>query len=146
MAIQAVSEVIRAETVNGSIAVEGARGFVELSTVSGSLDMEAGKVDEVTMQAVTGAITFNGIPTRSGSFKFSTHSGSIDLAFPGVVDADFEIMNYNGSLDIDEGLWSLPRSMASKAGMPKEVRFSTGSGGAQIKAETFSGTISIKKD
>ena len=140
MNLNASAEMIRAENMKGTISVINPKGRVELSTVSGSIKMDAGKASEITLKAVSGSISFRGNPGRNGSLMFQTHSGPIELTFPGSLSADFDILSYNGSVANDF-------ATATPAGKsPGPRTFSTGVGGASVKIETFSGPIVVSKE
>ncbi len=73
------------------------------------------------------------------------------LQLPENVSADFDLVNYSGPIETDLGrIPSMNREndlRSDKIGlMPLEAHFSTGSGGASIKAETFNGSIAIHKE
>jgi DUF4097 and DUF4098 domain-containing protein YvlB len=98
------------------------------------------------MTAVSGEVTFKGHPTRNGSLSFQTHSGSIELYLPESLSADFEILNYTGEIESEFGKAATDKPETRKVGnRPREMSFSTGSGGARLRIETFSGTIAIHK-
>jgi hypothetical protein len=140
MNLNASAEIIRAENMKGTISVYNPKGLVELSTVSGSIKMDASKAGEITLKAVSGSISFRGNPGRNGSLMFQTHSGPIELTFPGTLSANFDILSYNGSIAND----FVTASPARKRSGPRT--FSTGSGGASVKIETFSGPIVVSKE
>lgn len=143
--IGAQAEVIQAGSVNGSVAVRDAKGSVTLTTVSGSLEMESDKVDEASMTAVSGDISFRGHPSRNGSMSFQTHSGGIELYLSSSLSADFQITNFTGEIETAFGKPAVQKTDSRIGNRPREMSFSTGSGGARLKIESFSGAIAIHK-
>jgi DUF4097 and DUF4098 domain-containing protein YvlB len=143
--IAAPAEVIEARSVDGAVTVRNAKGSVTLNTVSGSLEMESDKVDEASMTSVSGDVSFRGQPGRNGSLSFQTHSGAIELHLPASLSADFQIVNFMGEIESAFGKPAVQKTESKIGNRPREMSFSTGSGGARLNIESFSGTIAIHK-
>lgn len=140
MELRAAADLIRGETVNGPIHLEDAVGLVDLSTVSGRLEVRTRKARAVSMTSVTGPITFDGVLGRDGSLYAETHNGIIQLAFPGNLEADFDVVNIAGPME--NGFAGEVVHVPGRA-TARELRFSTGSGGARIKVRSFSGPVAL---
>jgi len=131
--IDAVSKVVRANSVDGRVKVLSARGYLELSTVSGDAEVEGRGIWEGEITSVTGDIAFSGDFDPSGSFYFESHSGTIELQLPGDISADFDVMSLKGG--------AIQNDFASA-----ELRsFSTGGGGTQLRIKSFKGTVRLLK-
>ena len=78
-----------------------------------------------------------------GSFDFETVSGTIELRVPAGLAADFDAETFSGKITNELG----PAPKRSGQILPsQELSFSTGSGGARISLQSFSGAIRIRKE
>ncbi|HEX7242099.1 MAG TPA: DUF4097 family beta strand repeat-containing protein [Longimicrobiaceae bacterium] len=134
---------LRVKTMSGDILVPRAVGFVELVTVTGDIDVTSRGVRRGTLRSTAGRTRFAGSVPRDGSLRFETSSGEIDLRLPRDVAADFELTSLGGGEILSE-LGPEPRRSGN--GSEVEVlRFSSGSGGAEITARTVSGSIRLRR-
>lgn len=131
--IDAISKVIRARSVDGRVEVRRARGYLEVSTVSGAAEVTGQNVWEGEVTSVTGDITYAGDFDPSGSFYFESHSGAIELRLPGDISADFDVISLKGG--------AIENHFAS----PRQRSFSAGGGGTQIRIKSFKGKVRILK-
>ena len=69
-------------------------------------------------------------------------SGSVTLALPAGVAADFSVSTFSGGVDNALGP---PASRVGEYTTEKELEFSTGGGGANVSVHTLSGGISLRK-
>jgi DUF4097 and DUF4098 domain-containing protein YvlB len=142
-------------TVNGTISAAGARGRVELRSVSedvaasdviGELtvetvsgDIHLTRVDgrRVEAQTVSGNVTFEGALRSDGTYSLSTHSGDVTVAVPEGASALISTAIVNGDVSAS---FNLP---ASERASRRRQSFRLGGGGATIELETFSGDIHL---
>jgi DUF4097 and DUF4098 domain-containing protein YvlB len=142
-------------TVNGTISAAGARGRVELRSVSedvaasdviGELtvetvsgDIHLTRVDgrRVEAQTVSGNVTFEGALRSDGTYSLSTHSGDVTVAVPEGASALISTAVVNGDVSAS---FDLP---ASERASRRRQSFRLGGGGATIELETFSGDIHL---
>jgi DUF4097 and DUF4098 domain-containing protein YvlB len=101
--------------------------------VSGNCVLEGGGFNEIEMRAVSGDVRFIGGISGQGTFDLKTHSGDVELQLPAATNADFELRSFSGLLQTNHG-----PSQARSA-----LDFRTGSGGAKVHANTFSGDVRI---
>jgi DUF4097 and DUF4098 domain-containing protein YvlB len=128
-------------SVSGSIKVDLATGRLDAASVSGAIQVENGSLENGSFETVSGDISYAGDIVGRGSYDFQSMSGSVTLEVPSGVSADFDITTFSGSIDNDIG----PEAeRASKYTPEKELSFSTGSGGASVSIESFSGSIKIR--
>ena len=130
-------------SVSGSIKVMKAAGRLDAESVSGAIRVDDGLLENASFETVSGDISYAGDIVGSGSFNIESMSGSVTLLVPASVSANFDISTFSGSIDNDIGP-SAERT--SKFTPEKELRFSTGAGGATVSIESFSGSIKIKTD
>jgi DUF4097 and DUF4098 domain-containing protein YvlB len=133
---------VYAEAVNGSVTVRNASGEVEASTVNGTLTVIGGTFTRAQLETVSGRIVFEGSLGKTSSLDAESVSGSVELALPATVSADFSISSFSGDIENELGP---PPQKASRWTSEKELSFSTGSGGAKVTVETLSGNIRLRK-
>lgn len=131
--IDAISKVVRAKSVDGRVKVLQARGYLEVSTVSGGAEVQGRGIWEGEITSVTGDIAFSGDFDPSGSFYFESHSGTIELRLPDDISADFDVMSLKGGAIQNEFASTERRS------------FSTGGGGTQLRIKSFKGKVKLLK-
>ncbi len=132
---------VKAGTVSGGITVRDA-GDVTAGTVSGDLEIFGDRFTAADLSTVSGDIRFSGGLDPKGSFDFEAHSGDLTLGFPSGVSADFSVSTFSGDIDNQFG----PQARRTGEHAPgKELRFSTGGGGAQVTVNSFSGNVSLVK-
>jgi hypothetical protein len=132
----------RAKTVSGRLALRDGSGSAEASTVSGSATVEGGRFSRLTLSSVSGVLRFRGDLERGGMYHLNSHSGTIELRLPARVEADFEVSTFSGSVSNDFGP---PAERVSRYGPGRELRFTTGGGGARVVAKTFSGSVRLSR-
>jgi len=128
-------------SVSGSITVELATGRLDAETVSGDIRVANGSLESASFETVSGSISYEGDLVGDGRYQFESMSGSVTLVVPSGVSADFDMTTFSGDIDNEIG----PRPQrTSKFTSEQELEFSTGSGGAEVTIESFSGSIKIK--
>jgi DUF4097 and DUF4098 domain-containing protein YvlB len=142
LTLDVTTEEMDAETVSGSIEIGGRCANIEGSSVSGSIDIEVDgtNAERVSLETVSGSLSFEGALARSGHFEFESHSGSIELRLDSDVDANFEITTYSGSITNDFG--EAPKRK-SRYAPGEELEFTLGEGSAQVSVTSFSGAIEL---
>ena len=128
-------------TVSGSITVADGEGEIDAETVSGGVKVEGGLFDGASFETVSGSIIFAADLAPRGEYDFESMSGNVTLVVPASVSAEFDISTFSGS--VSNALGPEPER-TSKYTPEKELRFTAGSGGAEVSIESFSGRIEIK--
>ena len=132
---------VEAESVSGSVVVVGAAERVSVSTVSGRIEVEASEVSRCDLESVSGSISFNGAIAPDARFEVGSHSGNITLTLPSNTSADFDMSTFSGEVDSDFEM----KIRSGRFEPGKDMRFTTGSGGARVRLETFSGNVRLRK-
>ncbi len=145
------------ESVTGGVKVSGAEGRIELSSVQDDVvaDDVAGEITAesvnggvmlsrihsklVQAESVNGDVQFDGPVDEAGRYKFSTHSGDLDVALPPQVGATVSVSTFNG------GFESTFPVRVNDGGPGKNFRFTLGSGKALVDLESFMGTINLHR-
>ncbi|MEE4272928.1 MAG: DUF4097 family beta strand repeat-containing protein [Thermoanaerobaculales bacterium] len=143
--VLAVSAAGRSEldSVSGDVIVRNASGRIDAESVSGRIEIEGGALDLLDGETVSGSIACSARPTDNGRFTFETMSGTIDLRVSPDWSASYYVETYSGAIRNDIG--PEPRR-TDDYGPGKELRFTTGSGGARISIESFSGSVRLRAD
>lgn len=131
-----------AESVSGSIHLEGAARVVEVSSVSGEIEVFGENFERVEMEAVSGSLLLEGSLSSQARLDASVHSGLITLTLPADTAASFRVETFSGEIVNDFG----PEPERTDRYTPgKSLDFSTGSGSAKVRVESFSGKVHLKK-
>jgi DUF4097 and DUF4098 domain-containing protein YvlB len=133
---------IQAETVNGSVTIRSSSGHLEASTVNGHLVVSDGPFEQVALESVAGTVSFEAELAARGRLDVETVSGSVEVFVSPSFGADFAVSSFSGSIDNELGIGTVEQERFIPA---KELKFSTGSGGARIRVETLSGSVHIRK-
>ncbi len=141
--IEAATKILRARSFGGSVTVQHAMGYVDVSTVAGRIDLNGRNVWEGRASSVSGDIRFNGDFDANGSFSFESNSGDIELDLPRSANADFEVVTYGGRLENDLALEAEPEEHI--AGRRREVMFAIGDAGSRIKIQTYKGNVRLRQ-
>jgi DUF4097 and DUF4098 domain-containing protein YvlB len=130
-------------SVSGDILARGVGDKLEATTVSGEIEITAaGPLAELTTESVSGSMKIVASPTKDAQWDISAHSGDVDLTVPAGVNAGFSIGTFSGSIHDGFG-HEAERTDEHAPG--RELRFTQGSGGAEIEIESFSGDVVIRK-
>lgn len=130
------------ESISGMIRVRGKTAEIDVETVSGDIELELDRYLELSAESVSGSMKVSGDLHPEGDFSFDCVSGSITLTVPGDVAADFEVSTFSGS--IDNGFGQKSRK-TSRYAPGRELEFQNGDGGAEVKINSFSGDVRIRK-
>jgi len=144
---------LRLNTVNGDIKTSDTAGKFDLHGVNGSITMTnaAGSGNVNTLNGAT-IVTFRENPKADSYFK--SFNGRVDVTFQANLSADLRLKTFNGQAYTDfdvTALASPPPVPERKNGklVIKSRDFRTlraGSGGPELKFETFNGDIHIRKE
>jgi DUF4097 and DUF4098 domain-containing protein YvlB len=144
ISVDETSGTIELESVSGKIEVRGSVREADVASVSGQISLASnGALEEGDFETVSGNIEVRASFDSGGDFSFESVSGNISLYLPSGTAADFDVETFSGKIVNDLG----PEAKRESEYAPgKTLRFSTGSGGAQIEIESFSGRIEIRED
>jgi DUF4097 and DUF4098 domain-containing protein YvlB len=128
--------------VSGTIKVAGVRGDLSCRSVSGKIQVDAGKdLKTLGCDVVSGDITVTGQLARKAEWDLSAHSGNVNVELAGKVDARFRLKTFSGDIDDVMGHQA---ERTSKYAPGKELSFTEGGGDALVKVDVFSGRIRVK--
>ena len=128
------------QTVSGDIRAHGLGGRIKLETVSGEIGIDGGEVDELETGSVSGDAKLTVTPTAHAHFALESMSGDIHLQVPASVSAHIEAKTFSGDIMSDFG-----KAHGREHGSGSNLDVHVGDGDAQIRAETFSGDVELRK-
>jgi DUF4097 and DUF4098 domain-containing protein YvlB len=128
------------ETVSGNIHARGLSGQARFETVSGDIDAENSGYHDVHAGTVSGDINLRGKPDNSARVEVETMSGDVHLYLPADVSTRLRASSFSGSIRSDFGAVKEPDH-----GPGSSLDATAGSGDGQVKIETFSGDIEVRK-
>lgn len=140
--VEGVDGVIEIESVTGDITYSGNATRLDIENVTGSITASAGNVSEANLESVNGTISFTGGVVDGGEIDIENVNGSIELVVPGDISANFYVETMMG--DIDNAFGQEPRR-ESRWLPSQELRFTTGTGSAEIQIETLQGSVQIRR-
>lgn len=132
---------ISAESVSGDIDLSGISGEISATTVSGDMELQAGSVESAKLETVSGDITMNGEISGNGRLSAESMSGDVVIMLPSSQSGLFKAQSFSGRIYTDFG--SVDRA---KHGPGSHLKHVVGSGGAEVRVESFSGNIKLKHD
>ena len=130
-----------ADTVNGSVSVNGVAGPMDLHSVNGRVEA-TGAVAPVSANTVNGQLTIRYAATpKSGEHEFETVNGSVRVYLPASVAGRFHAGSVNGSIETDFPL----QVTKARFGPSRSLDGELGSGGdVSFSFNTVNGSIDIR--
>jgi hypothetical protein len=129
---------LAARTVNGEIVARGLGAEVRAETVNGSIAIATASWAEAT--TVNGSITASlGRGDWSKGLEFETVNGSITLDLPDALNADVDAETVNGALSTD-----FPLTVKGRWG-PRRMHGTLGQGGRSLNLSTVNGNVTLKR-
>jgi hypothetical protein len=148
---------IALESVEGEVALEGGRGRAELNsvnagvrvkdhdgdlvaeTVNGEIVLEDVRGASVAASTVNGDVLYDGEMRGGGRYSFATHNGDITVALQAQPNVTVSVATFSGDF-----YSSFPVKVTSTH-RNKRMRFTLGSGSAELELESFQGAIRIEQ-
>jgi DUF4097 and DUF4098 domain-containing protein YvlB len=134
----------RMNLVSGDVRIDGSRGGpIELTTVSGDIELRDVDARTVTASTTSGEVFFEGRIDPSGRYELTSHSGNVVVRLPADVSAAMSLQTYSGEIESDFPI-QLERG-ATMGGHPRRFEFRLGNGGARITMTSFSGAVQLQR-
>ena len=109
--------------------------------MSGSVTVEASDIEQGEFESVSGSVHFTGALLPGARLGAESHSGSVVLNLPADTSARFQIETFSGS--INNGFGGAEAERTSRYAPGKRLDFTLGSGDAQVRIESFSGSVTL---
>ena len=141
LTVESVSGDVSIECVNGTVRIQGDLDDVNVSVVSGNINVEsATAMKGGSFETVSGNIDFRGDLDPGGRFTFESLSGNVKLYLPSSTSAEFNVETFSGDIDNELG----PAAVRTGEYVPsKSLEFTLGSGAARVSVESFSGNVKL---
>jgi DUF4097 and DUF4098 domain-containing protein YvlB len=166
IAVRNVTQGVRASTGRGDVTVEDSKGVIVLEsssgnviaysvapsevgdsfkakTISGEISLQNMGFRLAEVSSISGSVVFMGPLLSGGSFTFATTNGSIKLAIP--ENSSCRINATYGYGDFDSTIPIKTQTQDVNSGHVKTVNAIMGSGEANLRLITNSGSIQIRK-
>jgi DUF4097 and DUF4098 domain-containing protein YvlB len=134
---------VRAEAVSGSVTLEQIDGDVRVESTSGDISVTRVRSKSLYVSTVNGDVEFDGSIDPAGRYELHSHSGDVRLEIPDNASARFAIETYSGSFDTDFTVTLQPGDTNRRRPRRFEFTVGSGSGGARVTVESFSGDITL---
>ncbi len=128
------------QTVSGNINAKGLSGRLKVETVSGDMVVVAGSVQDLEAGTVSGDATLSFSPASHANVKLESMSGDLRVHLPASVSAHIEATTFSGGIDTDFG-----KAHTQEMGPGSNLDAQAGAGDARINAQSFSGSIELRK-
>ena len=142
VSITGESRSIRAKTGKGPITFRGSVEDVTLVTVAGKITVSGPRLRQGHFESVTGDIVFDGALEPGSWVGFQTHSGRVEMTLPRDAGADCVVTTIEGELQVD---FDVPEALERDGAQGPEKEFTIGDGGANVKIQTFDGSVAIRR-
>ena len=142
VSITGESRSIRAKTGKGPITFRGSVEDVTLITVAGKITVSGPRLRQGHFESVTGDIVFDGALEPGSWVGFQTHSGRVEMTLPRDAGADCVVTTIEGELQVD---FDMPEALERDGAQGPEKEFTIGDGGANVKIQTFDGSVAIRR-
>jgi hypothetical protein len=135
---QGVRGRVEASSVNAEVRLENVVGPISAESVNGGILVLGAQSDSVDASTVNGPVTFEGLISDVGYYRFATHNGCIDVAMPEHSNATLSLSTFSGGIDS-----SFPVTL--KKIKSRQFQTTLGSGLARFDLESFQGTIFLRR-
>lgn len=126
-------------SVNSGVTVKGLDGDLTAETVNGEIVLEDVRGASVEASTVNGDVLYDGELRDGGHYQFTTHNGDITVALSAQPSASVSVTTYSGDFDS-----SFPVKVVSSH-HNRRMRFTLGSGAAELELESFQGAIRLEQ-
>jgi DUF4097 and DUF4098 domain-containing protein YvlB len=133
---------LRVNTVSGDLRLMGGSRELDLSTVSGDLEVRVAQLGRARIKTTNGALDLASTLARDARVEAEAINGEMRFMFDGAVDADFDVETFNGEIDNCFG----PKAQrAHEYGPGNVLRFREGAGSANVRIKTLNGEVQLCK-
>jgi Putative adhesin len=131
---------VTAHSVNEGIKITNTNGDISAETVNGAVTLTGIQANSVEVATVNGNITYDGVALDNGSYRFTTHNGSITIGVPEGSNATFTVRTYQGRFSP-----TLPVKGVGEPRRGQRAMYTLGTGSANVEMESFNGTIRLRR-
>lgn len=128
------------QTVSGDVQARNLAGRIKLETVSGNLTCACAATSDLDGGSVSGDLDITAAPASGARVNLESMSGDIALRLPASVSAVFDVSTVSGSIRSDFG-----EVRDEEYGAGSSLKAQLGNADAQIKVQSFSGDVQLRK-
>lgn len=129
-------------TVSGNLKVRCDDADLEVETVTGEASVDCASLRSLKAETVNGSIAMSGRPAAGATIEAESVNGSLTLAVPADVSAAFAVTTFNGEI---ENAFGQKAERTDQYAPGRELKFTNGSGAADVQLNTLNGTVRILK-
>lgn len=139
--VRKVDEGVRASSTSANIEISAAKGRIAADTVSGSITLREVDSRDLRLTSLSSNVQYQGKLYADGRYEFKSFSGSVIVTLPADSEFNLTAQSFSGSVNTEFPLQITSGKLSARGPIQGVV----GKGGAQVKAESFSGSVHIKK-
>jgi hypothetical protein len=126
-------------SVNAGVTVSGYDGDLMAETVNGEVVLENVRGATVEASTVNGDVLYDGEVRGGGRYRFATHNGDILVALPAQPNVSVSVSTYSGDFS------SVFPFKVQSSHRNRRMRFTLGTGAAELELESFQGAIRLEQ-
>ncbi len=128
-------------TVSGDVDMRDLTGEVNVQSVTGDVDLESRELERLRIRTTNGDVEARAGMAERGTIEMEAINGDLRLDILGLVDAEFDIETFNGSIRNDFG----PEPRRKSQYQPgTTLRFTEGDGNGRVRIKTLNGGITLR--
>ena len=140
---QRVGDKIELSIVNGPIDVKSSAKDVRFESVSGAVDLELEKVERFKAETVAGDIRAVMQLVPQGDVSVDGVSSGVRLTFIEPLNISFAVESMTGDIDNDISDVEMEKG---KFGLGRSLNFNEGDASAEVRINTVSGNVDLRRD
>jgi len=140
--VQVAGERLELGTVNGSLEVESVARTVEVESVSGSTELNLDRVERLVASSVAGGLKGALHLERQGDLQVESVSGRVRLTLIEPLDIAVSVESLSGHIDNDINDVDIEKG---DFGLGRSLNFSEGDASAEVRINTVSGEVDLRK-
>jgi DUF4097 and DUF4098 domain-containing protein YvlB len=140
--VSATTPSVWAKSVSGNLSISNVQRRVEANSVSGRVRISGERMEQVSVETVSGSVGFTGALAPRGSFTVTSHSGDVELGLAGQPSAAIEVNTFSGSI---QNAFGPEAERTSRYAPGRQLRFTAGGGDGRIVVRTFSGNVKLQR-
>lgn len=139
--VRKVDEGVRANSTSANVEISAAKGRIEAETISGSILLREVDSRDLRLKSLSSSVRYQGQLHNDGHYEFNSFSGDVVITIPAESEFNLTAQSFSGTVNTEFPIQLTTGKLSSRG----PVQGTAGKGGAQVKAESFSGSIYIKK-
>lgn len=139
--VRKADEGVRANSTSANVEIAASKGRIEAETISGSILLREVDSHDLRLKSLSSSVRYQGRLHDDGRYEFNSFSGDVVITLPAESEFNLTAQTFSGTIHTDFPIQLTAGKLSSRG----PVQGTAGKGGAQVKAESFSGSVYIKK-